>query len=202
MLTTPPNAPLHALTRLAATQGGYFTARQAGQFGYLAPHLSYHAATGNFTRAGHGVYRLPALPLSEHDDLLRLWLWSRARDDRPQAICSHQTALALHDLSDAIPDANHLTVPRGFRKKPPPGCVLHTAQLQPGEIQAFDAVPVTSPRRTLADLAGDPSMPSEQFERAARKAVERGMIDRAELRALIEVRRRLQSSLPTARNSA
>ncbi|MFM7799234.1 MAG: hypothetical protein ACKPBA_09685, partial [Planctomycetota bacterium] len=85
---------------------------------------------------------------------------------------------------------------------PPPGCVLHTAQLQPSEIQAFDAVQVTSPRRTLADLANDPSMPSEQFERAARKALERGMIDRAELRALIEVRRRLQSPPLTARNSA
>lgn len=202
MKQSPSNASLHALTRLAATQGGYFTARQARQFGYLAPHLSYHAATGNFARAGHGVYRLPALPLSEHDDLLRLWLWSRARDDRPQAICSHQTALALHELSDAIPDANHLTVPRGFRRKPPPGCVLHTAQLQPGEIHAFDAVPVTTPRRTLADLAGDASLPSEQFERAARRALERGMIDRSELRTLLHVRRQLRSTPPSAETTA
>ena len=185
-----PSARLRALTALALTQGGYFTATQARKFGYLAPHLSYHASVGNLERSGHGVYRIEALPLAEHDDLVRLWLWSRGRNDRPQATCSHQTALDLHGLSDGIPDLVHLTVPPGFRKPAPRGCVLHFATLARGETQTFGAVPATTPLRTLADLALDPSFPREQFVRAARLASRRGMIDRAALRRLLIGRKR------------
>ena len=91
---------LRSLTALALTQGGYFTAKQAEQAGYRNPHLVYHLKAGNFERAGHGLYRIPTLPLSAHDDLVRLSLWSRGRDDQPQAVVSHQTALGLYDLGD------------------------------------------------------------------------------------------------------
>jgi hypothetical protein len=40
---------------------------------------------------------------AEHDDLLRLWLSSRGHDDRPQAVVSHHTALALYELAEFIP---------------------------------------------------------------------------------------------------
>jgi hypothetical protein len=46
---------------------------------------------------------------------------------------------------------------------------------------------VTTPLRTLADLAGDPSIPREQFDRAVKEASSRGMIRRSqadELRAI------------------
>ncbi len=169
-------AALRTLTEIATSQGGYFTTRQAEEAGYDAPHLSYHLSAGNFERVGHGLYRIPTLPLSEHDDLVRLWLWSRGRDDQPRAVVSHQTALALHDLAEFIPTAIHLTVPPGFRKQPPEGCVLHKGRLQPNETQSFDAMPVTTPLRTLRDLAGAASMPTEQFENAVATAVQRGLI--------------------------
>ena len=188
-----PRNSLRALTALAATQGGYFTAKQAGRFGYRPPHLSYHAAHGNIERAGHGLYRMPALPTSAHDDLTRLWLWSRARNDRPQAVVSHQTALALHELAEAVPDIIHLTVPLGFRKRAPRGCRLHTAPMTRQHTQAFHAVPVTVPLRTLQDLVTDPTLPAEQFVRAARTAGRRGMITRAELRSLLAQRRAAQT---------
>jgi predicted transcriptional regulator of viral defense system len=169
-------AAIRALTEVAASQGGYFTARQAEEAGYDAPHLSYHLAAGNFERVGHGLYRIPTLPLSEHDDLVRLWLWSRGRDDQPRAVVSHQTALALHDLAEFIPTTIHLTVPPGFRKRPPEGCVPHKGRLEPGETQSFDAIPVTTPLRTLRDLAGGASLPREQFETAVAVALQRGLI--------------------------
>lgn len=68
----------------ALEQGGYFTAKQAQEAGYDYPHLDYHVSCGNFVRVGHGLYRLPDLPPSEHDDLIRLALWSRNRQDQPQ----------------------------------------------------------------------------------------------------------------------
>ncbi len=181
-------AALRALTEVAASQGGYFTARQAEEAGYNAPHLSYHLSAGNFERAGRGLYRIPSLPLAEYDDLIRLWLWSRGRDDRPQAVISHQTALALYDLAEFIPRKIHLTVPPGFRRKPPAGCVLHTAALKPEETQAIAVVPATTPLRTLRDLAAAGSPPLEQFEDATNAAVERGLIGTADAAQVLKLR--------------
>jgi predicted transcriptional regulator of viral defense system len=109
------------LLELAGSQGGYFTAKQAGAVGYGRQHVEYHVAVGNFERIGHGLYRLPGVALAEHAELIRLSLWSRGRDDRPQAVVSHETALALHGLGDCPEGVVHLTVPRSFRKAAPAG---------------------------------------------------------------------------------
>src|SRR5713101_6400593 len=116
--------PHRTLFAIALAQGGYFTAKQAKQAGYDYPHLDYHIAAGNFVRVNHGLYRFAGLPPSEHDDPVHLSLWSRNRADEPKAVVSHETALALHDLGEVLPTKIHLTVPPGFRKKPPGGCVL------------------------------------------------------------------------------
>lgn len=180
---------LRALTATAASQGGYFTAGQAMEAGYAYPHLCYHVSAGNFERVGRGLYRIPTLPYSEHDDLLRLWLWSRGRDDRPQAVVSHQTALALYDLAEFLPKQIHLAVPPPFRKQPPKGCTIHKAIIEPNEVRELDALRVTSPLRTLRDLAVDTSLPTEQFARAVKEAVARGLIRRSQSAALIAARR-------------
>jgi predicted transcriptional regulator of viral defense system len=106
---------LRALHARAAVQGGYFTAKQAAAAGYDYPHLTCHLHAGNFERAGHGLHRLPTIPLAEHDDLIRLALWSRNRNDEPLAVVSHASALLLHQLSDVLPRHIHLTVPSSFR---------------------------------------------------------------------------------------
>ncbi len=175
---------LLALTDLAASQGGYFTARQAKLSGYDASHLSYHNSARNFERVGHGLYRIPTLPISEHDDLVRAWFWSRGRDDRPRGVISHQTALSLHELAEFIPSTIHLTVPRGFRKEPPAGCVVHRSAIVDGEWQWIDSVPVTTPVRTLSDLAQPGLMPMEQFAAALEAAVARGFIRLADAERL------------------
>lgn len=53
------------------------------------------------------VYRVVGSPASENADLIVLWLWGEQA-----GVCSHETALALHDLSDALPGEVHLTVSR------------------------------------------------------------------------------------------
>lgn len=185
---------LRALTAIAASQGGYFTARQAEEVGYGYPHLCYHLSAGNFERTDRGLYRIPTIPLSEHDDLLRLWFWSRGRDDQPQAVVSHQTALALHDLAEFIPTRMHLTVPPSFRRRDPKGCTLHKGTLEEGDTQEMSSLRVTTPLRTLHDLADDPSMPTEQFERAVEEAASRGLIRRSQTKALLEAREALSGA--------
>jgi predicted transcriptional regulator of viral defense system len=170
---------LRALYAVATTQGGYFTAKQAGAAGYGIRHLDYHAKTGNFERVGHGLYRLPTIPLSEHDDLIPLSLWSRDRSDRPQAVASHITALGLHHLSDVLPTRIHLTAPRSFRKAVPTGAVLHKASLERQDMQEWTGFRVTSPQRTLLDVATDHSISEEQLDRAVNEAMERGLVQRS-----------------------
>ncbi len=173
---------LRDLTELATTQGGYFTAKQAEKAGYDYPHLTYHIERGNFERVDHGLYRIPTIPRDEHDEFIRLSLWSRGRDDVPQAVVSHESALALHELSDMLPGKVHLTVPRTFRKQPPRNCQLHKGELGPKDVLARSGFRVTTPLRTLIDVAAENTVPTEQLELAVQDAVDRGMVTRRKLK--------------------
>ncbi len=174
------------LSNLAQTQGGYFTAKQAAAVGYDRRHLDYHAKAGNFERVERGLFRLPEIPTSEHDDLIRLSLWSRGRDDRPQAVISHETALGVHGLGELLPTRTHLIVPRSFRKKPPAGCVLHKSQLEPGDVEARDGFRVTKPLRTLLDVAERETVTQEQLNQIVKQALAEGIVRRTKLREAVE----------------
>ena len=164
----------------AIGQGGYFTAKQAHEAGYGYGHLEYHTSVRNFERVEHGLYRLPSVPPGEHDDLIRLSLWSRNQKDEPQAVVSHDSALVLHDLGELLPEKIHLTVPPGFRKHSPPECVLHQAVLAPEEIEAWAGFRVTTPTRTLLDAAAG-NLGQEQLAKAVSDALSRGLVRRRRL---------------------
>jgi predicted transcriptional regulator of viral defense system len=169
-----------ALAAVAHEQGGYFTTKQANQAGYGYKHLDYHESAGNFERVAHGLYRLPTIPPAEHDDLIRLNLWSRNQKDVPQAVVSHESALILHDLTGLLPDRVHLTVPPTFRKRAPRGVVLHKAVLAPEDVEERTGFRVTTPLRTLLDAAAG-SVSQEQLEQAVKDALSRGLVRRARL---------------------
>jgi hypothetical protein len=178
-----PHSSRDAARRLfskALEQGGYFTAKQAREAGYDYPHLDYHVSAGNFERVEHGLYRLTSLPPGEHDDLVRLALWSRNRQDKPQAVVSHESALLLHDLSELLPAEIHLTVPPTFRKGPPAGCVLHKALLAPKDVEERAGFRATVPLRTLLDAAAS-GVPEEQLQKAVADALARGLVRRNKL---------------------
>jgi predicted transcriptional regulator of viral defense system len=169
------------LAAVANEQGGYFTAKQAKSAGYNYPHLEYHLGAGNFERIDHGLYRLPTVPPTEHDDLIRLSLWSRNQQDEPQAVVSHVSALVLHDLTELLPDRTHLTVPLRFRKAAPAGCVLHKAVLAAADVEERAGFRVTTPLRSLLDAAAG-GLSQEQIEKAADDAVARGLIRKSKLK--------------------
>ncbi len=169
-----------ALAAIAHDQGGYFTTRQALEAGYGYRHLDYHETAGNFERVEHGLYRLPTVPPAEHDDLIRLTLWSRNQKGVPQAVVSHQSALVLHEVTELLPDRIHLTVPPKFRKPAPTGCVLHKMVLAVDETEERAGFRVTTPLRTLLDAAAH-DVPQEQLEKAVREALSRGLVRRAQL---------------------
>jgi predicted transcriptional regulator of viral defense system len=174
----------------ALEQGGYFTAKQAQEAGYGYPHLEYHVASGNFERVSHGLYRIPDLPAGENDQFIRLSFWSRNRHDEPQAVVSHESALALHDLTELLPGEVHLTVPPKFRKPAPDGCVLHKANLSPQDAEEREGFRVTTPLRSIIDVAAG-TISQEQLDKAVSEAIRRGLVRRARLIEAVRADRRL-----------
>lgn len=169
-----------ALIAVAAQQRGYFTAQQARRAGYDYPRQHYHVQTGNWERVARGIFRLRDYPLPEREDLIVLSLMSYDRSGQPQAVFSHETALALHDLGDVNPARVHLTVPPGFRRQLPSRTVVHRGVVPPEDWEEREGYRVTTPLRTLADIAAAPtSWPS--LEPAVRDALRRGLVRRRQL---------------------
>lgn len=168
------------LHTLASSQAGYFTARQALAVGYAYPEQHYHVTRGNWERVTRGIFRLHDYPLAEREDLIVLSLMSHDRSGQPQAVFSHETALALHDLSDVNPARIHVTVPPGFRRRLPSGIVVHRGVVPTEDWEEREGYRVTTPLRTLTDIAKAPaSWPS--LQQAVRDALRRGLLRRRQL---------------------
>jgi predicted transcriptional regulator of viral defense system len=162
----------------ASAQDGYFTTEQARLAGYSPQLLQKHLQAGRVTRIRRGVYRLVHFPAGEHEDLAIVWLWSEQA-----GIFSHQTALALHGLSDVLPAEAHLALPLRWRQRRfrvPAGVVLHHMDVPEQERAWVGPVPVTTPRRTLEDCAREHLAP-DLLRQAAQQALKRGLVKRGEL---------------------
>jgi predicted transcriptional regulator of viral defense system len=163
------------LYETAQTQAGYFTTIQAGACGYSRPLLHHHVQANRFERAAHGIYRLVQFPTSDHEDLVVTWLWSvRA------GTFSHETALVLHQLSDALPSVKHLTLPASWKRRRlhvPPGTFLHFSDLPPAARGWRGPIPVTTPLRTVTDLVQDHA-DVDLVRQAIEQGLERGMFDK------------------------
>jgi predicted transcriptional regulator of viral defense system len=166
------------LYEIAASQEGLFTTQQAAAAGYSPQLLVHHVRSGRIVRIRRGIYRLVHFPAGEHEELVAAWLWSEQA-----GIVSHQIALALHELSDALPAHVHLTLPSAWRRRRfrvPPDVMLHHADVPPEDRSWFGAVPTTNPRRTLNDCARAGLSP-ELLQQATRQALRRGLVTRAEV---------------------
>ncbi len=169
------------LFEVAAAQDGLFTTQQAAGAGYSPQLLAHHLRASRIIRVRRGVYRLVHFPASDHEDLTVVWLWSEQK-----GVFSHQTALALHELSDALPSKVHVTLPEAWRKRrlrEPDGVVLHSGDVAESERRWFGPVPVTAPLRTLEDCAAE-HLPPELLRGAALDALDRGLVRRDELGAV------------------
>ena len=71
-------------------------------------------------------------------------------------------------------------MPHGFRKRVPAGCVLHFASLAEEEIEPRPGYSVTTPLRTLIDVAGS-ALNQEHLDVAVKEAMERGLVRRSVL---------------------
>jgi predicted transcriptional regulator of viral defense system len=107
-------------------------------------------------------------------------------------VVSHDTALALYDLAPSRSHEIHLTLPRAQRPRSsrhPGGVKLHTTTvpLSRDEVARRFGVDVTSPPRTIADIADIGVDPSVVVE-ATGRALAIGLASPGELRAAVKHR--------------
>lgn len=161
----------------AYNQAGYFTAEQARAYGISSQLIDHYARGGRIERVRRGLYRLTGFPTGEHDEIRERWL--AVGPDK--AVVSHETALSLHDLSDHIPNAVHVLVPRRHRGlRVPPGVVVHTsADDAPIPTVWRDGIAVTAPARAIVDAAD--GVQPDQLVMAVRQALARGLVTRRQL---------------------
>jgi predicted transcriptional regulator of viral defense system len=178
------------LYETAAAQEGHFTTTQAAEAGYSPQLLAKYLKSGRVIRVRRGVYRLVHFPAGEHEDLVAVWLWTER-----SGVFSHETALALHGLSDVLPSRVHVTVPavwEGRRLRTPKRVVLHFADIAKPEQAWMGTVPVTTAARTLRDCAEAKSAP-DLLRDAFEEAANRGLLSRTAEPTVISYLKRFYS---------
>lgn len=119
----------------------------------------------------------------------------------PGVLVSHRCAAELLELGPrphrAIGEGRPTPPRSGIRRRPPvdiafprgrtpsrrPGIRAHRATLEPGDASAVEGIPVTSPTRTILDLAAVAT--SRELERAVARAERLGLIDEGQLERLV-----------------
>jgi len=177
------NNSFKKLFKIANSQLGYFTAKQAVSSGIPDNNHAYHVKAGNWQKMMRGIYRLSNYPESEYSQLMELFLWSRSIKDKPLGVFSHQTALSLYELSDVNPSKISMSVPEKFqrRSKKPAVLVLYKQSLTKKDYREFMGFMVTTPLRTIIDVITAGEIAREFISQAVRQAIERGMITRREI---------------------
>lgn len=163
-----------ALYPVAEQQAGYFTTGQAKDAAFSQRQLAYYVKARRFQRIRTGIYRLTLFPNSPHEDLFVAWL-----EAGPDSAISHESALALYELSDVIPTQTHLTIPLSASRRHH-GLRLHTGRLGEGEVTWFSGLRVTTVLRTLGDVARA-GLAEELVIQAVHEAIRRGLATRESL---------------------
>jgi very-short-patch-repair endonuclease len=166
------------IARLAARQRGVVTRAQLRAAGLSDPAIRHRHETGRLHRFTAGTYLVghTAAAALAHETAALLGCG-------PDALLSHQSAAALWGIEERAP-AVHVTVPRSGPSRPPGVQVHRVRALAATERRRRAGLPVTSPARTLLDLAG--VLDAERLDSALERARAARLVTPAEVLAAIE----------------
>jgi very-short-patch-repair endonuclease len=158
---------------IAAAQHGVFARSQVAGFGGTKDLIRNRCAAGRWAEVAPHVFCLAGAPPTWRQALMAASLaWGVG------AVVSHRAAAALWRLAGFESRAVEITVPRG-RDRRGPGTV-HRNALHPVDVTMLDRIPVTTPARTLIDIAS--TSPPEVVEEALDDALRRGLVTIPRLR--------------------
>jgi very-short-patch-repair endonuclease len=145
---------------LAARQHGVVARRQLVELGLGRRAIGHRIDAGRLQPIHRGVYAVGHRPRTSE----AAWLAAVLVADG--AVLSHRSAAALWGIRRNDRTAVEITVPVALRQRP--RLEIHQARLQSDEITTHNGIPVTTPARTLLDLAA--VVRPHHVERAATEA--------------------------------
>jgi hypothetical protein len=139
---------LNEVREKAGLQAGFITAKQLRAMGFNQAAVRRRVKHGHLVKAGTGLYALPGV------DVNRQTLLRAAALSLPGATVSHQSAAFLHSGRDFAQSRPTVTVPMGTTHDFPGAVVHETNDLSADQVVTIDGLQVTTPARTILDLAG------------------------------------------------
>jgi very-short-patch-repair endonuclease len=163
------------IARLAGRQHGVVSRSQLAALGLGRGAIARRLEHGRLHRLDRGVYAVG------HRALTRRAMWMAATLVADNAVLSHRSAAALYGIHQSDRGFIDITVPRALRARP--RLDIHQATLARDEITTQHGIRITTPARTLLDLAAvlDPTW----LERAATEAGIRRLASPTSLEALV-----------------
>lgn len=168
------------IARLAARQHGVFTRSQAQKAGATRGQIHRRILSGLWLQHSRDTLLLAGAPKTREQTLLASCMtWG------PAAVVSHRAAASMWLLEGLHLDHPELTVPRGKRHREHGSVVIHRNQLERIDVTRIGCIPVTTPARTLIDLAA--VVHRDLLEEALDDALRRRLVTIARVERRLEV---------------
>ena len=158
-----------AIAERAAQQLGLITTRQLRDLGVTPKQVFALRRSGWLQPMSTGVHVMAAAPPGSHQRLLAATL--RAGDG---AVASHLAAAWVWGFDGIVPSSIDLSLPVDRRSWSDDVTIHRVGDLLPVDVTMRGPQPVTTPARTLLDIAGQVSLP--QLEEAFDGARRRGQV--------------------------
>lgn len=174
-----PSTADRRLARLTRRQHGVFSVRQAERCGLPQRTVSARSRAGRYSRVQPGVYRVAAAPDGRRARYMAAVLAVTADDD--PAVLSHGSAADVWGVDPGRGDVIHV-VSETHHPGRLDGVRAHRTKALPERHRAeHGGIPVTSPERTLCELAC--CVGYERLRRAVASAVRRDLVTAASVAA-------------------
>ena len=167
--------PEAAIRRIAAHQHGLFTWAQAVEVGFSPASITRRVASRLWERALPRVYRMTGSRSNERQTALAACMWAGEG-----AVVSHRTAGVLWNLDGVTAHHAEITVPAPRSPSSRLVVVHRTRDLPRADRVTIGGIPISSPARTLLDLAGH--VADENLEAAVECALRRHLVAESTLR--------------------
>lgn len=168
--------------RFAAGHFGLVPYRTALSAGMSPGAVKSRVAARQWAAVGRGLYRVAGAPVVWEQRLLAACFLAG-----PSAVASHRSAGALWGLPGGARGRPEVTVAacRSGTRAAPIARVHHTRRLDPRDRGVWRGIPVTSPARTLVDLAG--RVPHAVLAEAVDDAICRRLVTLGEVETRLRV---------------
>lgn len=163
-----------ALAEIAAVQFGAVARKQTRDAGVTTTALNRRIKAGHFSDVTDRV-----IVATASTDSFERRAMVALLDAGDGAALSHTTGAAEFGIAGFALEPIHVSRPRRSRREPTAGVIWHHPRFLPVShlVRRPNGLTVTSPTRTLADLAGLPEIHPKRVERAINNAWSSGLTD-------------------------